>query len=102
MPKSLGATPLCVRIHGDIPAASGLGSSAALSVAACAALGLQEEDGLGKMVISPSQKTGQKVIIPQLKILIPMLIPEISEIAVGEVDTMVWAVSTFSVEILLM
>ena len=37
-PKSIGATPLSVKIHGDIPAASGLGSSAALSVAACAAL----------------------------------------------------------------
>lgn len=37
-PESLGAPPLSIKIEGDIPAASGLGSSAALSVAACAAL----------------------------------------------------------------
>ena len=37
-PDSLGAPPLSIKIQGDIPAASGLGSSAALSVAACAAL----------------------------------------------------------------
>ena len=37
-PNSLGAPPLSIQIDGQIPAASGLGSSAALSVAASAAL----------------------------------------------------------------
>ena len=37
-PKSAGAPALSIHIKGDIPRASGLGSSAALSVAACAAL----------------------------------------------------------------
>ena len=37
-PSSLGAPALSIRIEGNIPAASGLGSSAALSVAASAAL----------------------------------------------------------------
>lgn len=37
-PTKAGAPPLSIHIDGDIPRASGLGSSAALSVAACAAL----------------------------------------------------------------
>lgn len=37
-PTKDGAPPLSIQITGDIPRASGLGSSAALSVAACAAL----------------------------------------------------------------
>ena len=37
-PTKAGAPPLSIHIKGDIPRASGLGSSAALSVAACAAL----------------------------------------------------------------
>jgi mevalonate kinase len=37
-PTADGAPPLSIRILGDIPRASGLGSSAAMSVAACAAL----------------------------------------------------------------
>jgi len=37
-PSSLGAPPLSIHIEGQIPTASGLGSSAALSVAASAAL----------------------------------------------------------------
>ena len=86
---NLWSYPLSVKIHGDIPAASGLGSSAALSVAACAALRAARGRWIRKMVIFPNQKTGLKVITPQLKILTHMLILKISEIALEGVDRMV-------------
>lgn len=52
-PSSLGAPPLSIHIEGEIPAASGLGSSAALSVAASAALRTARGRWLNDNINSP-------------------------------------------------
>ena len=60
-PSEAGAPALSIQVNGDIPRASGLGSSAALSVAASAAYALQEGVGYPREERQLKPNTGLKV-----------------------------------------